>query len=642
MFKKIKLGKKIAFGFVTILLLTTVVGYIGYSGLSGVTKIVDKADDGNRMIKLILGTRLDEKNYLMRGDAEYITKVEEGTKQLKEQTEATIDKLKIPADRAQIKEVCDHVKGYETAFEKYISLNEKEHEANRAMVENARKLIDSAELIREDQKNKLEILLKENPEAAAIIGDRLTKADDSNRFVKWALEARRQEKNYILRNNPEYIDKVNDCISNIANLATDIEGRFKEESNKEEARQIASAIRGYENAFKNYIEIRQLQAHAESEMTTVARSAQDLCEMARENQKNKMMAKITTANFLIISISVISIILGTVLAIIITLGITRPIQRIIKDLSSGSEQVAAASTQISSASQSLAEGASEQAAGLEETSSSLEEMASMTRQNADNAQQTNMLAAKTQKSAQSGDQSMQKMTEAISDIQKSSNETAKVIKIIDEIAFQTNLLALNAAVEAARAGEAGKGFAVVAEEVRNLAMRSAEAAKNTSDMIEEAIHKSQSGVEISVEVGKELGEIVTNISQTAELAGEISAAVEEQSRGIDQINIAVSQMDKVTQQNASNAEESASASEELNAQAEQMKLIVNELTQLVEGAKNSSSMQIKTKHKTENKHFLGQSHQLYHQIADGSAKKEIVSKTKKTAVIPLEDDFSDF
>jgi len=208
----------------------------------------------------------------------------------------------------------------------------------------------------------------------------------------------------------------------------------------------------------------------------------------------------------------------------------------------------------------------------------------MTRQNADNAQQANTLAGEARKAADTGSESMTRMRVAIREIQKSSGETSKIIKVIDEIAFQTNLLALNAAVEAARAGEAGKGFAVVAEEVRNLAMRSAEAAKNTANMIEESVRNSKNGVGIASEVGRILDEIVQSIGKTTDLVSEIAAASQEQAQGIDQVNTAIAQMDKVTQQNAANAEESASTSEELSSQAESMNDIVGELVALVGGA----------------------------------------------------------
>lgn len=278
-----------------------------------------------------------------------------------------------------------------------------------------------------------------------------------------------------------------------------------------------------------------------------------------------------------------SLLLGTIIGFLIIRGVNTALNRLAATLADGSNQVASASTQVSSSSQSLAQGASEQAASLEETTSALEEMSSMTKQTADTAQQANALSAETKAAADQGNKAMQKMGEAIHQIQKSATDTAKIIKTIDEIAFQTNLLALNAAVEAARAGEAGKGFAVVAEEVRNLAMRSAEAAKNTSALIEESVQSARSGVSISADVAKTLEAITTAASKVNQLIAEIATASAEQSQGIGQVNTAMAQMDKVTQSSAANAEESASASEELSSQAEQLRSVVGELTALVGG-----------------------------------------------------------
>ncbi len=280
----------------------------------------------------------------------------------------------------------------------------------------------------------------------------------------------------------------------------------------------------------------------------------------------------------------IALVAGATIAWVIIRGLNRALNRLATTLGEGSEQVASAAGQVSSSSQSLAQGASEQAAALEETTSSLEEMSSMTKRNAETAQQASGLSSEAKTAADKGNQAMQKMGTAINEIQKSAGETAKIIKVIDEIAFQTNLLALNAAVEAARAGEAGKGFAVVAEEVRNLAMRSAEAAKNTASMIEESVNNAKNGVAISVEVAKTLEEITGAATKVNGLVGEIAAASNEQAQGISQVNTAVAQMDKVTQSNAANAEESASASEELSSQAERMKGMVQELIALVNGA----------------------------------------------------------
>ena len=279
------------------------------------------------------------------------------------------------------------------------------------------------------------------------------------------------------------------------------------------------------------------------------------------------------------------------LGILITRSLVKILSHIAESLSEGSDQVASASDQISSASQSLAEGASEQAASLEETSASLEEISSMTKRNAENALSAKDLSSEARQAAETGSTNMQEMNRAMAEIQSASGNISKIIKTIDEIAFQTNILALNAAVEAARAGEAGAGFAVVADEVRNLAQRSAQAAKETADKIEDSIAKSANGVAISSKVSESLAQIVTKARQVDDLVAEIATASHEQSQGIDQVNTAVTQMDKVTQSNAASAEESASASEELSAQAFTQRELVAELQQLVSGsdATNRSS-----------------------------------------------------
>ena len=380
--------------------------------------------------------------------------------------------------------------------------------------------------------------------------------------------------------------------------------------------------------------------------------AQKMGGRAEEVGKTAEADEKRATSILLVS-SIITAILGFAIAVILTRSIVNPINRIIASLTEGSEQVASASGQVSSASQSLAEGATEQAAGLQETSSSLEEMSSMTKQNADNAQQASTLAGEARKAADIGSEAMQRMSAAINDIQKSSDETAKIIKVIDEIAFQTNLLALNAAVEAARAGEAGKGFAVVAEEVRNLAMRSAEAAKNTANMIEESVKNSKNGVDIAGEVGKVLEDIVQGVGKTTDLVSEIAAASQEQAQGIDQVNTAVSQMDKVTQQNAANAEESASASEELSAQAESMNEIVNELVALVGSSGGDAGRgykaggaATKTHNRPTRDRGLSKTDSVFHHIAVSGTANQTDRATAKLAAaektIPLDSDKDDF
>lgn len=245
------------------------------------------------------------------------------------------------------------------------------------------------------------------------------------------------------------------------------------------------------------------------------------------------------------------------------------------EIQSGAERISAASGEINAGSQALAQATSEQAASLEEVSSSLREVESMSRKSATSAAEARTLCISAQQSAEKGTSSMRRLSQAMDDIKASSDETAKIVKTIDEIAFQTNLLALNAAVEAARAGEAGKGFAVVAEEVRSLAIRSADAARNTARLIESAIQKSADGVVLNREALGNLAEISSQVERVGIAMGEIASATEQQNRGVAQISVAANEMNSVTQQNAATAEESAGASEELSSQAEQMRELVS-------------------------------------------------------------------
>ncbi len=299
--------------------------------------------------------------------------------------------------------------------------------------------------------------------------------------------------------------------------------------------------------------------------------------------KSEMLAMIHRAAWINLMIGAFVLLTTVVVILLVVRSLTNALERNVLRLKNAADSVSDATENITESSQSLAEGASEQAASLEETSASLEEISSMTQHNAQTTAQVKELGSQARQAGDVGLGDMKEMTLAMDDIKASSADIAKIIKTIDEITFQTNILALNAAVEAARAGEAGLGFAVVADEVRGLARRSAEAAKDTASKIEDAIQKSARGANISAKVALSLEQIVSKARQVDELAGGMATASQEQSQGITQVNLAVAEMEKVTQANAASAEESASNAAELTVQAKALKDTIESLQRMVDG-----------------------------------------------------------
>lgn len=449
---------------------------------------------------------------------------------------------------------------------------------------------------------------------------------------------------------PEFIKMGLENFSQMEKIIDDLKSRSTKSADLERLDLIKKSALMYKDAMisflANWDKLNELSEEREKAGDRLIRACKTITKAGLANTEkiaNSAVKMLTAAsNFMVVGL-IIAAIIGVTFAVFITRSITKPINRVIAGLNDGAEQVASAAGEVSTASQTLAEGASEQAASIEETSSSLEEMASQTKQNADNAVEADSLMKEARNTVNDANSSMENLSQSMVEINSAGEETSKIIKTIDEIAFQTNLLALNAAVEAARAGEAGAGFAVVADEVRNLAMRASEAAKNTSELIEGIVKKIKEGSEMTELTSSTFIKVSESASRVAELVSEISAASDEQSKGIEQINLAVSQMDKVTQTNAANAEESASASEQLNAQAEQMKSMVGDLAVMVRGETGRTST------------YSGElSHENLMSVmsAPGKAVQKPRSVTRDTGmkgrevspdkIIPFDDDEDDF
>ncbi|MCD6153865.1 MAG: MCP four helix bundle domain-containing protein [Syntrophobacterales bacterium] len=625
MFRNATLGKKIGFGFAMMSILTIIVGLAGYFGLTRVLGEVEFYKNTNMIESTIASVKENTDQYFLHNYDEVrkeqeaarrqaFARIEEGEKLINELiNSSTVGE----SEREKIADAMRELAAYKNVFTKYVASEVKKIEAARK----ARNI--SSDLTKQIIKGDLWV--DEMSAANQIL------TADSITYFNRPLESVWQKVTADLGKSKKAVDYW-----------------YKRVENSDELRAIGNAMKGLRKDFESTLSQYHTEVLNQKKYQVLMDKHKgnivNACAALGRTSAEKLQKQARSSLIWIFSVIAAALLIAVLYSVITTRGIVGGIMKVIEDLSDASEQVTAASGQVSSASQSLAEGTAEQASSIGETSASLEEMSAMTKQNADNAGQADHLSNESLANLKNANASMKALIQSMEETSTASGNVAKIIKTIDEIAFQTNLLALNAAVEAARAGEAGAGFSVVADEVRNLALRSAEASGNTQELIKDIIQKIEAESGLVKETDERYRDVFLSVDKVAGLVKEISAASSEQAQGIEQVNKAVAEMDEVTQQNAANAEESASASEELNAQAEQMIGIVKDLSALVGESSKGSGIGdqgpgIKNEHRTSN---------VQHRMLNRKNKQTEVAapgagKVSPDQVIPMEEeDFKDF
>jgi methyl-accepting chemotaxis protein len=593
-----RIGQKITLGFAIILTLAMALGVMALLSMRDATakandlaaKQVPAVTVANEVERNSLATMYQIRGYTMSNNDEMRKKGQESLKQVQDDIANALklaNEQKLPALKEDSEKAAKEAAIYaELVTESQTAIAA----ANVAMEQRnvAGQLFnDQLGQMLEDQQAKLAKELQSGVDAAHIAERSLkiqlvTAMDEIGsaiRIAAWKSQAMR---------DPSIFDDRLSGFAEIAKLSSRLLAISTDPKNIEEIHAATKAAEQYKAAAEAYL-ARNADLVKLGERRQIAGDA--VLEAARGAAKVNIEKTAAAAGASAHELSQSSLILTIGLLTVLVIGIAASIwiardiiialTRIIDDLSACAEQTASASEQVASGAQALANGTSETAAALEETSASLEEMNSLVRQSTQSSEAANGVAAQARTAGERGSQAMDELAKAIAEIKANADQTAKIVKTIDEIAFQTNLLALNAAVEAARAGDAGKGFAVVAEEVRNLAQRAGEAARNTSQLIEQSVKSAENGVNLSKNVIGVVTEMTGASKKVNDLSGEVAASSKEISQGIDQVSKAVRQMDQVTQGNAAGAEENSAVGEEMSAQAQSLAQLVSQLEAMI-------------------------------------------------------------
>jgi len=593
--KNMKLSKRLFLGFgVLIVLLVALIAMENYT-ISTLKLGKDRLVSAEEISSSTQETRRWTLEYYMSNSDDAVASVEEKYQSTKSLMNEGLDIYTDIEDQDTMNAMISDLDLYYASFIKYKEFVDENDEYSADMLGNINNILHKLNQLITAQEVDFDKFITKLDEASttgkldvvemsSIMKKEYAQVLNSNQAVIALQSVMVAELRYLLRNDETYDSDVYTQLETLRTQCKWLQDNFEKLIDKNAIDEIIRYIDEYVEKYEIYKQLLDSQEAEKIILNDLALSITDASGVLAEAQEEEMNADMSAATSLSLIIGAITVLAGILLAMFITRSIVKQLTVSMDKLSNSANLVSSTSSQLAGAGNQLSEGSAEQAASIEETSATMDETSSMVKQNAQNTKQANELSVEASSAASQGSSKMHGMTKSMDELKKSSSDIAKIIKVIDEIAFQTNMLALNAAVEAARAGDAGLGFAVVAEEVRNLAGKSAQAAKDTAEIIDRNIVLSEQGVEISDDVKVSLEEITTKTTSVNQLMGEIAAASEEQSKGTAQVTEAIGQMEKVVQMNAATAEESAASATELQTQAQALEGVVAELNKLVKGA----------------------------------------------------------
>lgn len=546
--------------------------------ISRLFKTIRFTEDIHRLATRFSEIREDQKDAVLSWDKQDWPRIIETKVQ---DTMALAQDLAARADdddtRDMLTVVVDALNGFKSSFWFFQTMMEKQNPVLKNMHQISSEALTASETLRARQEKRL---YSERANAEAFVKERLRNAMDTIDLMRVLQNCRLEEKKYAMTRDSQSAEEVTHHIQEMITRAGDLEARLKIPRDIEQTQKMLTGIIAYRESFLRFADSTGQQAASEQVLVTSARQAVQTSETALDDQKTLMKQELRVSTLLVGGGSLAGILIGLLLAWHMTRKITIRLRQVIQGLNQGARQVKSACGEMATASRSLAEGSSVQAAAIEETTVSLEEISSRTQQNADHALAADKMIRAAGQMISRAESSMTDLTRAMTQITASADDTANIVRTIDEIAFQTNLLALNAAVEAAKAGGAGASFAVVADEVRNLAIRSAESASNTAELIRETREKISMGAAVVEKTSQAFTEILANVEKIEGLVGKISGASSDQARDITQIKQAVVKMNQIVQQVAAHAEQTASASKQMEDHTAHMARFVDHLVHM--------------------------------------------------------------